>query len=225
VPVAAVADTVIPSKALTNLDEITEDEPVNVCLAVNEFAALNVAATLLKTVFERFASPDVMSEVEGPLSGLRGLSPADFVGEMANYSRLSAVGTVHGGLRGLSEGGFTQLFEQVHHRPADAMDRYFPTLLDGAKQKPNYSPDRIMDTIMEASDASFDNNRRVLLGNASSIMGEVFEDYPVGASLAAAERDVVSRAGRSLEVASGRMSSKTFQMVADSVKTAIKIRT
>lgn len=181
--------------------------------------------SLLKTVFERFASPDVMNEVEGPLSGIRGLSPADFVGEMANYSRLSAVGTVHGGLRGLSEGGFTQLFEQVHHRPADAMDRYFPTLLAGAKQKPNYSPDRIMSTIMEASDASFDNNRRVLLGNASSMLGEVFEDYPVGASLAAAERDLVSRAGRSLEVASGRMSSKTFQMVADSVKTAIKIRT
>lgn len=181
--------------------------------------------SLLKTVFERFASPDVMREVEGPLSGIRGLSPADFVSEMGASSRLSAVGTIHGGLRGLSEGGFTQLFEQVDHRPADAMDRYFPTLLDWAKQKPNYSPDRIMDTIMEASDASFDNNRRVLLGNASSIVGEVFEDYPMGASVAAAERDVVSRASRSLEVASGRMSSKTFQMVADSVKTAIKIRT
>ena len=105
------------------------------------------------------------------------------------------------------------------------MDRYFPTLLEGAKTKPNYSPDRIMSTIMEASDASFNNNRRVLLGDASSILGEVFEDYPVGSTVAAAERDVVSRAGRSLDVGSGRMSTKTFQMVADSVKTAIRVRT
>ena len=44
-PVAAVADVDIFSKALTNVDDITEDEPVNVCLAVN------VEATSSKTVF------------------------------------------------------------------------------------------------------------------------------------------------------------------------------
>lgn len=181
--------------------------------------------SLLETVFERFAGPDVMNELEGPLTGKRGLHPADFVSEMGNSSRLSAVGTIHGGLRGLSDEGFTQLFEQVNYRPADAMDRYFPTLLSWGRDKAYYSPDRIMSTIMEASDASFNSNRRVLLGDASSILGEVFEDYPVGSTVAAAERDVVSRAGRSLDVASGRMSTKTFQMVADSVKTAIRVRT
>ena len=37
-PVAAVADTVTPSRAFTNLDEITLDVHVNVCLAVNVVA-------------------------------------------------------------------------------------------------------------------------------------------------------------------------------------------
>ena len=37
-PVAAVADTVTPSKALANLDDIIADVPVNVCLAVNVVA-------------------------------------------------------------------------------------------------------------------------------------------------------------------------------------------
>ena len=34
-PVAAVADTVTPSIAFTNLDEITLDVPLNVCLPVH----------------------------------------------------------------------------------------------------------------------------------------------------------------------------------------------
>ena len=51
---AAVADTVTPSKALTNLDEITEDEPVNVCLLVNELAPENVLFALLKALIFGF---------------------------------------------------------------------------------------------------------------------------------------------------------------------------
>ena len=183
--------------------------------------------SLLTNVFERFASPDVMREIEGPLSGMRGLSPERFVKEMTDSSRLSGVGTIHGGLRRLSDEGFTQLFEQVNYRPADAMERYFEILVNVPKEgKLNYSPEKIMGTIMEASDTSFDNNRRVLLGDPSSVPGSR-RDYlrhPME-SVVGSDDSLAGLGLKKLDVESGRMSSKTFQMVADSVKTAIRVRT